>query len=127
MANFQGFPSGPAISGKTLRVVKSSISIGLWGYLDFNQHELNVVAVDPWNPSRSFPGVTTQPGKTVGNSRIWNVTAPSAASSESKLAPMTAALGLGRTSFYSGETRPQADEGLGCRQQNENIQNTQTV
>jgi hypothetical protein len=74
MANFQGFPSGHAISGKTLPVVKSSISIGLWGYLDFNQHELEVVAVDPWNPSRSFPGVTTQPGKTVGNSRIWNVT-----------------------------------------------------
>jgi hypothetical protein len=74
MANFQGFPSGHDITGKAIPVVKSSFTIGLWGYLDFNQKELDVVAVDPWDPTRPFPGVTTQPGKTVGNSRMWNIT-----------------------------------------------------
>jgi hypothetical protein len=74
MANFQGFPSGHDISGKALPAIRSSYSVGLWGYLDFNSKELDVVAVDPADSTRPFPGVTTQPGKIVGNCRIWNIT-----------------------------------------------------
>jgi len=73
MANFQGFPSGHDISGKALGVVRSSFAIALWGYLDFNSKELDVVAVDPRDPTRTYPGVTAQPGKIVGNCRVWNI------------------------------------------------------
>ncbi|HLV86418.1 MAG TPA: hypothetical protein VKV39_05530 [Candidatus Sulfotelmatobacter sp.] len=75
MANFEGFPSGHDISGRTLPVIRNTVSVGLDGYLDFDSKELDVVAVDSWDPTRELPGVTLQPGKIVGgDTRIWNVT-----------------------------------------------------
>ena len=75
MANFEGFPSGHDIHGRTLPVIRNSISVGLDGYLDFDRKELDVVAVDSWDTTRELGGVTLQPGKIVGgDTRIWNVT-----------------------------------------------------
>jgi hypothetical protein len=75
MANFEGFPSGHNIHGRILPAIQTSISVGLWGYIDTSTNkELDVLAVDSWYTDRELPNVTLQPGKIIGNTRIWNVT-----------------------------------------------------
>ena len=66
MAHFHKLPGDERVSGQSLSVTKSTILLGLWGYLDFSKRELVVVA--------STSGVTAVPKKTVGNSREWLVT-----------------------------------------------------
>jgi hypothetical protein len=75
MANFEGFPSGHNVHGRVLPAIQTSYSIGLWGYIDTSTNkELDVFAVDSWYTDRELPNVTLQPGKVVGNTRVWNVT-----------------------------------------------------
>ncbi len=68
MAHFHKFHMLPVerrISGESIPVVVPSITIGLWGYLDFQSRELDVVADNP--------AVTASRKGTVGNSRAWEI------------------------------------------------------
>jgi hypothetical protein len=66
MAHFNRVPSGERISGHVVTVAPSSVTIGLWGYLDFGGIELRVTS--------SNPRITVTPGAISGNSRQWVVT-----------------------------------------------------
>ena len=56
-----------------MTILKPSVSLGLWGFRDFNQKELAVVAVDPAFPSKPFFGVSCDQGAITGLSRTWNI------------------------------------------------------
>lgn len=66
MAHFHRMPNGERISEQTLPVAGTSVTIGLWGYLDFAQQELTVTSSDP--------RIRVTRHTIVGNSRLWIVT-----------------------------------------------------
>jgi hypothetical protein len=66
MAHFCNFPGGEIISGNVIKVAKSSITIGLWGYLDFQDQELEVVT--------DSPGVKAERKGITMNRREWLIT-----------------------------------------------------
>jgi hypothetical protein len=64
MAHFHKMPNGQRISTQTITVPGSTITIGLWGYLDFSRKELFV----DWCPQ---VGINLVRKGIVGNSRLY--------------------------------------------------------
>ena len=66
MAHFHKMPNGQRISTQTITVPGSTITIGLWGYLDFSRKELFV----DWCPQ---VGINLVRKGIVGNSRLYEL------------------------------------------------------
>lgn len=67
MAHFHKLPGGERVSGQTLTVSASSVTLGLWGYLD--PHDNSELTV-----GTSAPGVKAERKGVVSSSRAWLIT-----------------------------------------------------
>jgi len=66
MSHFCNLSSGERISGSAIKVARSSTTIGLWGYLDFQDQELDVIT--------DSPGVKAERKGITMNRREWLIT-----------------------------------------------------